>query len=264
MKEVFFLILITVLGSCSSKQTHEKQIIENKNWIGSWNRNDWQNDATLEILSIKNDTLEFSLTAVSGGHTGQIDGKAFVTNNVANYYMADGSDTCIIEFMLKGDSLISINQKNGNCLTAMGVGYTGNYYNSKLITKKKHNKETEEADKSLYDLGIFSSIKDDSLFRLLTKDNYDLFVNSTQLTSEDEDFDSFNAKVFSSGVRGLYMEMENIIIVDSSKNLWAAVIDDHRVLYFSNHKDYTNKIPKTIEKWRSRFKEYPIIYKSSE
>jgi hypothetical protein len=62
-------------------------------------------------------------------------------------------------------------------------------------------------------------------------------------------------------LRGLYTIMENIIMIDSSKNIWAAVIDDNKIYYFTNRLDYKTKLPRTIENWRNRFKDYKVIYK---
>ena len=44
-------------------------------------------------------------------------------------------------------------------------------------------------------------------------------------------------------------------------NIWAAVIDDNKVYYFTNNKEYKNRLPKTIDNWRQNFKNYEVIYK---
>jgi len=225
-----------------------------KLWLGKWESHRWQNDASLEITNIKNDSIEFSLFASSGGHTGEIEGMAIVNGNVATFLNKDESDTCLIQFKLTGDSIITINQKQGFCYSAMAVTYDGDYKNSKRLP------ETERAE-NLTSLGIFKTEKEDSIFKSLVGDSYSLFVNSTQLTSEDEDLDSLNATVLSSGVRGLFTFMENIIMTDSLNNIWAAVIDDNKVYYFTNKQEYKETLPKTIDNWRQRFKRNPIICK---
>ena len=149
--------------------------------------------------------------------------------------------------------MISITQKQGNCGAGLGVEYSGNYY--------RMGKHIDSEKGSTNDLGLLNAFND-SLLRKLTGDAYAFFINSTQLTSEDTDLDNFKAKVFSSGVRGLYTSMENIIMIDSSKNIWAAVINNDTVLYYTNNKDYIKKLPKTIDNWRANFKTYPVIYKS--
>ena len=225
-----------------------------KLWLGKWERRQWQNDASLEITNIKGDSIEFSLFASSGGHTGEIEGMAIVNGNIAIFSNKDESDTCLIQFILIGDSVIAIDQKQGFCFAGLAVTYDGDYKNSKNLTKA-------ESAESLMSLGIFKTEKEDSIFKSLVGDSYSLFVNSTQLISEDEDLDSLNATVHSSGVGGLFTFMENIIMADSLNNIWAAVIDDNKIYYFTNKKKFKKELPKTIDNWRQRFKNYPVIYK---
>lgn len=152
-----------------------------------------------------------------------------------------------------GDSIITIGQKKGTCFAGMAVTYDGAY--------KNENLPEEEASANLISAGVFTTEKEDTAFKSLVGENYSLFVNSTQLISESEDLDNFNASVHSSGVRGLFTAMENIIMIDSLYNIWAAVIDDGKVYYFTNNDDYKEKLPKTIDNWRQRFKDYPVVYK---
>lgn len=255
-----FLIALSVftLFGCLSDRSSDKAAVINKDasksWMGTWERELWQNEATLEITSFKKDSLEFTLSANSGGHTGEMGGVALATNSVASFLSIDGFDSCYLEFTLVGDSIISIDQKVGDCGAGMGVFYSGEYKNSKLLPAVKR-------EENLVDLGIFENEKQDSIFKSLVGGSYSLFVNSTQMTSEDDDLDSLHATVHSSGVRGLFTIMENIVIIDSSNNVWAGVINDHKVYYFTNKQEYKNRIPKTIDNWRQRFKNYEIVYK---
>lgn len=266
-----FLILLFLIGSitvgCSSNDassdTAKTDIIKtdtaptqpvSKSWLGKWERRRWQNDASLEITNIKRDSIEFSLFASSGGHTGELEGIAIVNGNFAVFQNKDESDTCLIQFKLIGDSIIAIDQKQGFCFAGMAVTYDGDYKNSKNLPEA-------EITENLTSLGIFETEKEDSIFKALVGNSYSLFINSTQLTSEDEDLDSLNATVRSSGVRGLFTFMENIIMTDPLNNIWAAVIDDNKIYYFTNNKRYKDQLPKTIDNWRQRFKDHPIIYK---
>lgn len=256
-----FLIGNLIVGCSSGNVSRNKTITDTatippvtNQWRGTWERNSWQNDASLEITNIKSDSITFSLFASNGGHTGQIEGMAVVNGTSAIFYNEDEFDTCLIQFNLINDSIITIDQKYGDCFAAMAVVYDGDYKNSKYLSGT-------EPTEDLKSLGIFETKKEDSIFRYLVGNSYPLFVNSTQLTSEDDDLDGFDATVRSSGVRGLFTFMENIIMIDSSNNIWAAVIDDNKVYYFTNKQEYKSRLPKTINNWRQRFKEYPIMYK---
>jgi hypothetical protein len=254
-----FIVLLLLLFSCSSKKTQATNkpapsALISKSWLGKWERQIWQNGATLEIKTINGDSLEFSLVALNGANTGEIEGKAIVRDNVAVFSSVEDLDSCLLEFKLLGDSAITINQIRRNCFAGLEVIYSGDYKNAKMLPP------IERAE-TLVDLGIFNSEKQDSAFRSLVGSNYSRFVNSTQLTSEDDDLDGLHATVQSSGVRGLFTFEENIIMMDSIYNIWAAVIDNEKVYYFTNNQAYKNKLPKTIDNWRENFKNYEIVYK---
>ena len=261
---IYLLILLTIIAfiNCTeSTETTTSAIAEktvtepaSTNWLGRWKRNGWQNESTLEIKTINKDSIAFSISAISGGHMGDLEGTAVVRKNIATYLSAEDGDTCLIVFTLSGDSVITIDQKQGFCFAGMGVQYSGKYINEKLPSAK------EQAE-TLLSLEILDTPYQDSLFRTLVGEHYDLFVNSTQLSSETEDLDSLHARVTASGVRGLFTSMENIIMIGDENTICAAVIDGNEVLYFTNNPAYKNKLPRTIEAWRERFKDYDVIYK---
>lgn len=253
---ITFCLFTTAFSACTSHKTHTPAEIKRASpaWLGKWERDIRSYGATLEITDTSNDSIYFSLTASSGGATGELEEVAIVKDSVAIYSNND-PDSCFIQFKLRGDSVIVIDEQYGDCEAGIGVSYDGVYRNSKKTPTKLKKEE------NLVNLQMLDSPQQDSAFRRLVGDSYDLFVNATQLTSEAEDLDSLHAKVRSSGINGLFTLMENIIMIDSSNNIWAAVIDDKKVYYFTTSKDYKQRLPKTIEDWRQRFKDYDVIYK---
>ena len=210
----YLIILITIIAFSSCQHNQEKTEESSQSaWKGKWERYIWQNEASLEITELKNDTIVFTLFAHSGSHTGGLEGYAEIKGNIATYTEFNDIDNCIITFNLLGDSIITITQKTNNCFAGAGVNYSGHYKNELKLNKTK---PTE----TLYSLGIFKTKQQDSVFRCLVKDNYDLFLNSTDLTSLVEDLDGFNASVKSSGVRGLFTVMENNIMIDNNYMIW--------------------------------------------
>ena len=256
---LFFVLLVIFSTSCSSTDKTTDTINEattdsvTKNWLGTWERNSWKLEASLEIKTIKKDSIFFSISAVNGGNSGGADGIALVSKNIATYLNIEDGDTCLILFTLLGDSAISVEQQTGFCFAGIGVEYSGKYINSKFNKNKIKNT-------SLLKLEIFDSIEQDSVFKDLVGDKYDLFVNSTQLTSDLDDLDSLHTTVSASGIRGMFTYMENIIMIDDSNTIWAAVIDDNIVYYFTNSEQYKNTLPKTINKWREGFKDYEVVF----
>lgn len=254
----FFLIL--QFSACESKnEARDKKVIikASPSWLGSWVRNEYQNPGKLDIIRVSNDSIQFELHASSGGHESGVEGIAIAKDTtIAIFLSKEKIDSCTIELTLVGDIII-VKQLGNKCLAATGVMYDGKYKNEDNLIFE----DGDEQNKTLLDLEIFKTKDQDSIFRSLVGGSYSLFVNSTQLTSEDDDLDRMNAVVKSSGIRGLFTLMENIIMIDSVNNIWAAVIDDkQRVLYFTNSKVYKNKLPKTIDNWRRNFMEHPVIF----
>jgi hypothetical protein len=75
------------------------------------------------------------------------------------------------------------------------------------------------------------------------------------------------------GVPGLRTIMEAVLIVEPCGNIYAAVLDQgERILYFTNDKEKTGKLPPAIEEWRQRLEssrsstgskpELPVLFKS--
>jgi hypothetical protein len=223
-------------------------------WIGNWERVGWQNEASLKIDDVTKDSFSFSVFASSGGHNGDISGKAIIKDSIATYYFEDKYDKCKLKFILLSDSAVDIIQEIGLCSAPMGVIYSGRYYSTDYKRKLKN----EEID--LISLGVLS-VTEDAKFRNLVGDSYSLFVSTTQLSYNQDDIDSLNFRVITAGVRGMFTYMENIIMIDSANRFCAAVIKDDKVLYFSNIDTFKNVLPKTIEKWRDNFKEYEVIFK---
>ena len=254
------LFLILKFSACTSNnETGDKKVLTKASslWVGSWIRNEYQNPGKLDIIHVSNDSIQFELHASSGGHESGVVGIAIATDTaIAIFSSNEKIDSCKIEFRLVWDTII-VRQLGNRCLAATGVMYDGKYKNEDNLIIE----DGDEQNKTLLDLEIFTTIDQDSIFRSLVGGSYSLFVNSTQLTSEDDDLDSMNTVVKSSGIRGLFTLMENMIMIDSVNNIWAAVIDDkQKVLYFTNSKVHKNRLPKTIDNWRRNFMHYPVIF----
>jgi hypothetical protein len=221
-------------------------------WVGNWEVRSTFAGATLEITRQAGDSLAFTLLASNGAHMGEIAGYATGNADSATFLNAQEGDTCLITFRLRGDTLVEVDQQSGLCSAGMGVTYTGAY--AKAGTR-------QPPVETLVTLGILRDDQEEAAFRQLVGADYDLFLESSQLTSEESDLDSLGARVHTSGVRGLFTLSENIILVNGQGQLWAAVIDGDNVNYYTNHHAYKETLPRTIEQWRERFADKPVLYK---
>lgn len=123
--------------------------------------------------------------------------------------------------------------------------FIGNYIRNGIIKER-----------TLADLHIFQNHDEINAFQKLVGSNYiNLFINSFELVHREDDTENINTRIYVGGIPCLHTLMEGIIIIDSSNNIWAAVIDDSVVRYFTNVSNYSNHLPEDIEKWRERFQD---------
>jgi hypothetical protein len=223
-------------------------------WDGKWERDIWKNNSNLEISLLNKDSISFELMAINGGNTGGLSGIAVLNGDLATFLSIESNDTCKMTLKLSSDTLIEINQLKGNCYAGLGVEYSGKYF------KLKKSQSLKKAP-TLRELGVFETQDQDNNFKKMVGSDYLLFVESNQIEGDDIDLDSLNMVVKSNGIRGMYSFMQNIIMYDSKNNFIAAVIDDNKVLYFTNTVKFKKKLPNTIEKWREDFKDLNVVFK---
>jgi len=242
---------ITALHNQVSKKT-----IKNADslWAGEWNRIDssQHEGAGVKITKKTTQVFEFSLSAASGGNGGLIEGLASFVENFASY--KDSESGCIVEFRMK-DKCIAIATEGCDSFGGVGVYFDGTY------CKGKKNEKQQSFD--FIRSGIFINNAQLNAFKKLVGKTYNLFEDSFQLVSKEEDMDHINATVSTGGVRGLFTINEGIIMHCPNGMLYAAVIDGDTVKYFSNDPLYSKKIPMTIDKWREAFKDKKVIFSRS-
>lgn len=220
-------------------------------WAGEWNytKANQFDTSTIDIGNEQKEIFDFEMMAGSGGHTGQISGTATISGKVATWN--DPESGCKVTMNLKGKALLL--ETTDPCSDFGGMGV--NFFNGEY-------RQTENEPSGLVKLGVLQDATQEKKFRELTGANYELFVNSFQLISEVKDLDHIGVKGTSGGVRGLFTEMEAIILHAPDGRMYAAAIDsaDSTVKYFTNDPAYAKKLPKTIEDWRSRFADKKVVF----
>lgn len=218
-------------------------------WVGTWYRYDKWENASLHISALSDSLSHFSIHATSGAQNDHIDGLILQSGSKAFYANASINQICKLHFELHGDSVITIqNDPKSNC-GKTDVSFCGKYFR-----KKKNNFLIQY---SLLDLGYFLNNEQDSLFRNDVKEFYELFVDASQILTQN-----FNDVYITKGkVRGLEKE-KACIVVQSAYNpeYWAAVVDNKRILYFTNHHDNKRELPRFIKDWGSNFKNYKVVF----
>jgi hypothetical protein len=252
----------------AQKKTVKKTVAASKvNWSGMWSVPSRFYGATLTINRVTATQFEFELEANNGANTGSISGTASIKGRQAFFDDRKATEKdaskygCRLTFTHKG-TFIDI-QETSECDNYAGnaVYFTGEYQKNAMVVK--------ESD--LVALEVFPDKKLDAKFRRLVGTDYELFLESFHLIGEDEDADGFGAKVFSACVRGMCPWNAGIIMYDAKGNFWAAVMNVEGegksfAHYYTNVPVWTDKLPKTIEKWvddkRSMNDNLTVVFKS--
>lgn len=204
-------------------------------------------ESSLTIENVTSAGFNFDISASSGAHTGQIEGTA--VKNGAQAIFTDDEVKCEVRFSRKGDRLLVSTSSECSRMGGMGVMFAGEYAKGNLAPRTA----------TLTELGVLASNVTEQAFAALVGNDYQLFVSSFQLRSDDDDQDGLGTKVASGSVRGLSTFMEAIVMSRADGTILAAVIDDDVVKYFSNDAAFKTKLPKTIDAWRERFAAKKVI-----
>ena len=114
------------------------------------------------------------------------------------------------------------------------------------------------------------------VLRRLLKNDYRLLIWSLKSVSYPENSLSYvdrkGVLTLRGFVPGLGTIMEALLVVEPCGNIYAGILDSDRFLYFSNDKEYIDRLSPVIEEWRtgieqlrSQFEktpELPVVFKS--
>lgn len=136
---ILFIVVMPLVAATQTvrKTKHAAGTVNTfKNWLGKWERILHADGGTLEIKSITNHYLLFEMFVNSGGHTGEIEGKAVIKQNTAVYYTANRPGPCKLTFHLTGTSSINIDQDGCDAFGGMGTYFGGKFLNVKHLPKQ--------------------------------------------------------------------------------------------------------------------------------
>lgn len=239
-------------------------------WNGVWSVPSRFTPSTLTIKPLPAGKFKFKIEAMNGANMGEVSGVAVIKGTKAYFddrksgKKADEVYGCKLTFTHKG-SLIDVDMNN-ECLSYAGSGvYFANYYYKGKPKVKEDN---------FVVLEVFPNLTLDRKFKALVGNkDYERFLNSFHQIGEDEDLDGLGAKVFSACVRGMCPYWAGIIMYDAKGNLWAVVLDDSVedkifAYYYTNADGWTDKMPKTIEKFVNEKRDlntnFTLIFKNGK
>jgi uncharacterized protein len=224
---------------------------------GTWRRVDPTGfeGASLTITDEVEDSFKFSLIASNGARSGDYSGVAKRQSRSDALY--SGDVRCSMLFRVKwaeGQRALTVQEQGCTDIGGVGVSFAGEY---RLLG---------EAEQPLSERRFLTDESLNAKFRELVGESYLLFLGTAHLASQLPDLDGFGALVQAFSVRSLSRVNESIVMSTPSGAIWAAVIEPvdgssprPRVRYFTNHPEWSERIPVTIAEWRATFKEYPIV-----
>ncbi len=244
-------------NSSTSSIQEKKEESNYSEWDGIWIKGKSHEIVTINITNSNEAGFEFSINGSYGGNLGELSGKAMITENGEGFFSSAESGLCELYFVRNKKGIL-VKSPSQECGAGMGVRYDGQY-------KISSQKDDSEAELSFTKLGLAKNEGQAKLIENLVGADKDLFLNSSHQTRNLPNDAETGAKVKSSGVAGLYGEMENIILLKGNQ-IWAAVIDPEKseIHYFTNVDEWKQKMPPSIKTWAESIPDKTIIYSSND
>ncbi|MFA5427957.1 MAG: TIR domain-containing protein [Sulfurimonas sp.] len=214
-------------------------------WFGKWEIESSAScyGGTLTITSIYADSFDFSLTVANGAHVGDLDGRATIlSNNEAEYvsneaYNEDGK--CLITFT-KFNDVIQVHENLGcRSLHGMRIMFDGDYKLKKDV---------------FYDRVDLNDALLSKIYTELTEEYFEDFLKCICNIHTEDNIDSFESNVITTGVAGMYTIYESILMYTNTNEIYGAFLhDDGKIYYFTSDIKYKSEKTKTIIKWTKQF-----------
>lgn len=220
-------------------------------WFGNW---EIESSALcyrgiLKISSVYDNSFDFNLTVIHGSHMGDLDGKATILSSSEAQYISDDAynedGKCVITFT-KFNDVIQVHENLGcRSFHGMRVMYDGDYKLKKDV---------------FYDRVELNDVLLSKIYDELTKKYFEDFLKCICDIHIEDNLDSFDANVITTGVAGMYTIYEAILIYTNTNEIYGAFLhDDGKVYYFTSDIRYKNDKPKTIKKWLGKFDTREVI-----
>lgn len=224
-------------------------------WWGIWRtqRSGPTSGGELFIREVGSSGFLFDISVYSGAHSGFVTGFArFASSDLAYARIVTASSTeqCDISFrrsLVDGVRAIDV-QEGAGCWYFHGAGV-------------RFTKAYVRVWESLFENGLLDEL-DLQRLHSITGQYFEHLTQHFQSLSDQENVDPFPARVVAGAPRGLFTIAEAIVMRGNDGQLWAAFIDGEHVRYFTTERAYADRLPLTLERWRSRFPSKEVIYQS--
>lgn len=219
-------------------------------WWGKWLREDrpWSS-SQIEIRETTTNGFRFYIEAISGSHTGTLDGIATFTNpNEAVFKSNPWEDlNCHITMSKDHGPLLTMQVSSANTshYHGLSVSFNGLYY--------KHYDPL--AEKTAFNDFELTTIYD------ALGEHYEPLIRCLQRTNTNQEHNNPERyKSISGFAVGMATDIAAIVVVGRSEHFWAAYINEHSdsINFFTNHFRGAEH-PTLVNTWLDSHKGKPII-----
>ena len=185
--------------------------------------------------------IYYKLEAHNGTHSGVLWGFGIVNNGSVKTVFKDTTydekkENVFFEFKIE-DDLLKLNSNMYDYGCGAGVMFDSEYVFG----------DKEIAMPTALEVGIVETEEQDRLFKKLVGDRYSEFISYTSFVQYSEVImDGEKVKAGTSYLRGDYGVCFYII---SSQHIYAAIIGNGGIYYYTNDKNYAEKIPEPMAEW---------------
>jgi len=206
-----------------------------------------------DIKVLFDDLIYYELFAFSGTALGALESFGIIENNVAKTVFKDTTydekkENVVFEFRIDKDSL-HLDSNDYSYYCGMGVGFGSDYVKGKIEIKMP----------TAFEVGIVDTEEQDELFRKLVGDMYEDFIMHTSYVSYDEEI--WNGEKVKVGISYLRGYSGCCAYILSKDHIYAAIIGDDGIYYYTNDKNYADKIPEPMAEWANKRSEIFYNYK---
>lgn len=222
-------------------------------WWGVWNSENNQRSygGNIFIRETSSNGFLYDLNVYNGSHSGSITGEAvYVSRDTAYSRIKKPNEEGFGELRFRrsifdGKRFLKV-EETASCQHWRGMGVT-------------FNEEFRCAEDHLFSFGFVNEMELQRLHQIMGKHYFD-FKSVMEGIGERDCLDTFPARTYHGGIRGLYTTMEGMLMIGRMGEVWVIYLLDNKVRYFTNVLRWKKSLPKTFEVWRERFLELSVIY----
>jgi len=219
---------------------------DSKKFEGHWTGKEsaFFGGSTADIKVLFDDLIYYELYAFNGLNTGVLENFGIIKKGSAKAIFKDDANNeningVLFKFRVENDLLhLDCDDYSFGC--GMGVAFGSEYIKGEIEIKMP----------TALEVGIVDTKEQDELFKKLVGDKYDDFIMHTSYVFYSEEiWNGEEVKAGESYLRG-YSNCCSYIL--SKEHIYAAIIGDDCIYYYTNDKNYANKIPEPMAEWANK------------